>query len=230
MGHSLLTVDTTHPELGLAANYSFVPGFAFRERTPQASLGLFTGRVLAEQAEPDQAAAGLARLAEIYPRAPFVPFFEGLLSLRLGEAQAAVPQFACAENLQPLPEDRALAAFYQAYALSRLDRWEEVVPHLDRALDLCPEVKEYSNLRGVARFKAGRYAEAAADFQAALALDPGSAMFRVLVEARAGTFVPGDDLLFIVAAGDIREHVIAALVQTLTRIKSEAIVKREVAP
>jgi len=55
-------------------------------------------------------------------------------------------------------------------------------------------------------------------------------MFRVLVEARAGTFVPGDDLLFIVAAGDIREHVIAALVQTLTRIKSEAIVKREVAP
>jgi len=176
MGHSLLTVDTTHPELGLAANYSFVPGFAFRERTPQASLGLFTGRVLAEQAEPDQAAAGLARLAEIYPRAPFVPFFEGLLSLRLGEAQAAVPQFACAENLQPLPEDRALAAFYQAYALSRLDRWEEVVPHLDRALDLCPEVKEYSNLRGVARFKAGRYAEAAADFQAALALDPGSAM------------------------------------------------------
>lgn len=52
-------------------------------------------------------------------------------------------------------------------------------------------------------------------------------MFRVLVEARAGTFVPGDDLLFIVAAGDIREHVIAALTQTLTRVKSEAIVKRE---
>jgi molybdopterin synthase catalytic subunit len=52
-------------------------------------------------------------------------------------------------------------------------------------------------------------------------------MFRVLVEAKAGTFVPGDDLLFIVAAGDIREHVIAALTHTLTRVKSEAIVKRE---
>lgn len=55
-------------------------------------------------------------------------------------------------------------------------------------------------------------------------------MFRVLVEALAGTFSPGDDLLYIVAAGDIREHVIDALVKTLTRIKSEAIVKREIAP
>ncbi len=55
-------------------------------------------------------------------------------------------------------------------------------------------------------------------------------MFRVLVEARAGTFTPGDDLLFIVAAGDIREHVLAGLTHTLTRIKAEAITKKELAP
>jgi ribosomal protein S12 methylthiotransferase accessory factor len=176
LGHPVLTVDTTHPELGLAANYTMVPGFQFRERTPAGSLGLFTGRLLAEQAEPAAADAGLARLAEIYPSAPFVPFFEGLLSLRLGEAQAAVAQFACAEALQPLAEDQALAAFYQAFALSRLDRWEDVEPHLDRAIAASPEVKEYCNLRGVARFKAGRYEAAAADFTAALALDSGSAM------------------------------------------------------
>jgi molybdopterin synthase catalytic subunit len=53
-------------------------------------------------------------------------------------------------------------------------------------------------------------------------------MFRVLVEARAGTFVPGDDLLFIIAAGDIRENVLAGLTHTLTRIKAEAITKREI--
>ena len=174
-GYPLLTVDTTHPELGLAANYNFVPGFAFRERTPAASLGLFTGRILAEQADPATADKGLAKLAELYPSAPFVPFFEGLLSLRLNDPEAALPQFACAEALQPLDEDRALAAFYQAYALSLLDEWEAVEPHLDRAIAACPEVKEYCNLRGVARFKAGRYREAADDFQAALALDAGSA-------------------------------------------------------
>ena len=50
------------------------------------------------------------------------------------------------------------------------------MPHLDRAIALCPEVKEYFNLRGVARFKAEDYAAAARDFEAALALDSGSAM------------------------------------------------------
>ena len=55
-------------------------------------------------------------------------------------------------------------------------------------------------------------------------------MFRVLVTANAGVFVPGDDLLFIIAAGDIREHVLASLTHTLTRVKSEAITKREIAP
>ncbi|QLA16549.1 molybdenum cofactor biosynthesis protein MoaE [Desulfolutivibrio sulfoxidireducens] len=52
-------------------------------------------------------------------------------------------------------------------------------------------------------------------------------VFRVLVEARSGTFVPGDDLLFIVVAGDIRDNVLSALTWTLNRIKSEALTKRE---
>lgn len=175
-GHPLYTVDTTHPRLGLPANYNVVPGFAFRERTPAASLGLFTGRLLAEEADPATADAGLAALAEIYPSAPFVPFFEGVLSLRLGDAEAAATQFACAEALQASREDKALAAFYQAHALSQLGRFEDIVPILDRAVDLCPEVKEYFNLRGVAHFKAERYDAAAADFAAALELDAGSAM------------------------------------------------------
>ncbi|MHC1789646.1 YcaO-like family protein [Solidesulfovibrio sp.] len=175
-GFALYTVDTTHPRLGLSANYNMVPGFLFRERTPAASLGLFTGRLLAEEADPATADAGLAALAEIYPRAPFVPFFEGVLSLRLEDAEAAAAQFACAEALQTGNEDKALAAFYQAHALSQLGRFDAIVPILDRAVTLCPEVKEYFNLRGVAHYKAGRYAAAAADFQAALDLDSGSAM------------------------------------------------------
>ncbi len=176
LGYKLLTVDTTHPELGLSANYNVIPGFWFRERTPAASLGLFTGRLLAEEADPATADAGLAALAEVYPSAPFVPFFEGVLSLRLGDAEAAAAQFACAENLQQSAEDKGLAAFYQAHALSQLGRFEDIVPILDRAIGLCPEVKEYFNLRGVAHFKAGRYEAAAADFAAALELDSGSAM------------------------------------------------------
>ncbi len=53
-------------------------------------------------------------------------------------------------------------------------------------------------------------------------------IFEILIEARAGKFVPGDDLLFIVVAGDIREHIKPVLAALLDRIKAEAITKREI--
>lgn len=52
-------------------------------------------------------------------------------------------------------------------------------------------------------------------------------VFEIVIEARQGIFRPGDDLLFIVVAGDIRENVLSALTKTLTRVKAEAMAKRE---
>ncbi len=175
-GFTFFSVDTTVPELGISANYNFVPGFLFRERTPMASLGLFVGRVLAEDMDPEEALAGLEVLQEIYPDAHYLPFFRGLVALRQGEIDQAASWFARAEPLQPEADDRGLAAFYQAYALSQQGQWTETIPHLDRAVTHCPEVKEYFNLRGVAYFKQQQYAGAAANFELALALDSGSAM------------------------------------------------------
>ncbi|MBN2139486.1 MAG: molybdenum cofactor biosynthesis protein MoaE [Desulfovibrionaceae bacterium] len=53
-------------------------------------------------------------------------------------------------------------------------------------------------------------------------------IFRVLAEARAGVFAPGEDLLFIVVAGDVRENVKAVLAEALERIKTQAVAKREI--
>lgn len=53
-------------------------------------------------------------------------------------------------------------------------------------------------------------------------------IFRAFAEAKGGLLKPGDDALFIVVAGDIRENVKAALADLLDRIKSEAVTKREV--
>lgn len=176
LGFSLYTVETTHPELGVPANYSFAPGFQFRERSRQAGLGLFVGRKLAENADHEQAVQGLKVLARVYPEAHFIPFFEGLAALHAGDSAVAFHKFQVAEPRQPDVEDKALCAFYAAYALTLRERWEEALPHLDRAIELSPEVKEYFNLRGVARFKQARYEEASKDFRAALDLDSGSAM------------------------------------------------------
>jgi molybdopterin synthase catalytic subunit len=54
-----------------------------------------------------------------------------------------------------------------------------------------------------------------------------SGIYKILVEARSGVMVPGDDLLFIIVAGDIRENVKPVLSELLDRIKSEAVAKTE---
>ncbi|MDY0306256.1 MAG: tetratricopeptide repeat protein, partial [Desulfovibrionaceae bacterium] len=118
---------------------------------------------------------GLALLGRTCPGASYLPFFMGLLRLRQGRNQEAAASFAEAEPIQPAAGERALAAFYQAYAMTQAGLWEESIPHLDRAALQDSEVKEFFNLRGVARFKLKRYQEAMTDFQEALALDSGSA-------------------------------------------------------
>ncbi|MDO9632336.1 MAG: molybdenum cofactor biosynthesis protein MoaE [Humidesulfovibrio sp.] len=53
-------------------------------------------------------------------------------------------------------------------------------------------------------------------------------IFRAIAQAEGGVKHPGDDVLFIIVAGDIRENVKSALSDLLDRIKSEAVAKREI--
>jgi ribosomal protein S12 methylthiotransferase accessory factor len=174
--YSAFIVDTTHPGLNIPAHYSIIPGFDFRERSTHASLGLFVGRMLAEKRPLDDARNGLQVLESIYPMAHFLPFFQGLLTMRQGRMQEAFDAFVQAEPLQPTAQDQAFAAFYQAYCLSHEEKWQQMGPILSRALDLAPDLHALYNLRGVCFFKEHRYEQAIEDFQAALRLDPGSAM------------------------------------------------------
>ncbi|MGB3209575.1 MAG: molybdenum cofactor biosynthesis protein MoaE [Desulforhopalus sp.] len=53
-------------------------------------------------------------------------------------------------------------------------------------------------------------------------------IFDIIVEAYSGIFQPGDDLLYIIVAGDIRENIKPVLAELLDRIKAEAVTKKEV--
>ena len=53
-------------------------------------------------------------------------------------------------------------------------------------------------------------------------------IYEIIIEANEGMLLPGDDLLFILVAGDIRENVKPVLAELLDRVKSEAVTKREV--
>ncbi len=53
-------------------------------------------------------------------------------------------------------------------------------------------------------------------------------IFKVAAEAKEGDLQPGDDLLFLVVAGDVRENVIPALSDLLNKVKAEAVSKTEI--
>jgi len=49
----------------------------------------------------------------------------------------------------------------------------------------------------------------------------------ILIETNSGYLGVGDDILAVVIAGDIRDHVFPALIDAVNRIKSEAATKEE---
>ena len=172
----LYAVETTHPRLGIPTHYSIVPGLHFRERDRNQSLGLFVGRKLVEEADAETVLHGLKVLESCYPGAHFLPFFEGMLALRAEDFNTARSAFAAAVPLQPDTDSQALASFYLGYTDTLECRWQEALPALAAAAKLCPDMKEYGNLLGVAHFKTGDYAKAAEAFKAVLRVDKGSAM------------------------------------------------------
>jgi len=53
-------------------------------------------------------------------------------------------------------------------------------------------------------------------------------IFDIIIEAFSGTFQPGDDLLYIIVAGDVRENIKPVLSDLLDRVKAEAVSKKEI--
>jgi molybdopterin synthase catalytic subunit len=53
-------------------------------------------------------------------------------------------------------------------------------------------------------------------------------IFRAVAMANSGSMKPGDEVLYLIVAGDIRENVKAALSDFLDRVKAEAVTKKEI--
>ncbi len=58
-------------------------------------------------------------------------------------------------------------------------------------------------------------------------MEQSEGIFRIVAKANEGELFPGDDLLYLIVAGDIRENVKDTFAKLLDRIKSEAVIKQE---
>lgn len=86
---------------------------------------------------------------------------------------------------------------------SRMDNKKEVV-----ALEVTPDLEKIEALRQEFLKREGIY--------------------DIVAEALTGTFQPGEDLLYLIVAGDIRENIKPVLAELLDRVKAEAITKKEI--
>lgn len=53
-------------------------------------------------------------------------------------------------------------------------------------------------------------------------------IFAITAQAMQGVLKPGDDLLLLAVAGDVRENVLKVFEELLNRVKSEGVRKREI--
>lgn len=158
---------------------------------------------------------------------------------------------------QPLPERQAVCTLQQKYCnpvrygiSSGYQRTGDEQAHKGAALDITRTIEEMKKEPGFAEqvgmilvhngivrawSRKDRSAVATIDVSAnndkirALADEyskkPG--IYKIIIEAQSGRLKPGEDLLFIVVAGDIRENVKPVLSELLDRVKSEAVYKTE---
>jgi ribosomal protein S12 methylthiotransferase accessory factor len=175
-GFYLHVLDITCPGIKMPAHYNFVPGFDFRERSPSASIGMFTAKRIAQELSPEKARENLDKLSRLCPGAPYLPFQYGMIALEEGSPNRAHDCFRDAAQQQKDSQEKAMALFYAGYAQSLSGEWGGAQNYMRQAIELDAEVKEYHNLLGVSLFKEEKFRDAATHFREALKLDSASAV------------------------------------------------------
>jgi tetratricopeptide (TPR) repeat protein len=105
-----------------------------------------------------------------------ISFLRGVCDLSRGAADAALAQFEAALDRSPEPDDLGRVLLYLATSLKELERFEDALPHLERAVALEPDELAHRNLQGYCYYRLGRHAEAVECFRRAVELDPTSAL------------------------------------------------------
>ncbi len=176
IGMEVLVIDVTHPELGIPAVYTIIPGAHFLDRTRGSDFPQHAARTLLRSLPDHRAAAQMKRLHDFFgPRYDLTFFLAHSLELN-GDPESALPLFRQALSQNPDPGE--IASIY-VHIASCHKELEELAPALDAlkaAEEHNPELKEIYNLRGFCYYRQKKHDEAISAFEKAIELDPGSAI------------------------------------------------------
>jgi len=169
-------VDTMHPELGIPAFYTIIPGAHFRERAAGTSVAMFVAKLTMEQFPVDQAIGRLVDMDRQLPRKYFVQFYLGNCHLELGDPRLALSHFSRALDLSPNDQDIPSIYSYMGVCHKELGDYQAALEVLAKGEALDAERTDIYNLMGFCHFMRKEHEAAIAAFERVIDLDPSSAI------------------------------------------------------
>jgi len=176
LGMEVLVIDVTHPQLGIPAVYTLIPGAHFRDRTRDSNVVFHAAKIISQSVEGVRAVRSIQRLIKSFPDRYDLHFFLGLVLEYQGEAAKALKEFQRALDLNPRPLDIASVHTHIGVCLKDMGEYRGAIEALEQAREFDPNLKEIYNVLGFCYFKLKKHEQSIEQFEKALEIDPGSAI------------------------------------------------------
>jgi len=176
LGMEVFFIDVTHPQLGIPAVYTIIPGAHFRDRTRDSNVVFHAAKIISKSVEGVRAVSAIQRLIEAFPSRYDLHFFLGLALEYQGEADKALEEFHRALEFKPRRVDIASVHTHIGVCLKDMGDFRGAIEALERAREFDPNLKEIYNLLGFCYFKLKKHEQSIEQFEKALEIDPGSAI------------------------------------------------------
>lgn len=175
-GFAVITVETTHPDLGIPAFYSMIPGAHFRERAAGTSVGMFSCKLIVEKNSPEKAVKRLFEIDKTLPGAYYIKFYLGTCHLAMANPETAYRYFNRALELNPDRQDIASIYSYMGICLKDMGDYNAALAVLKKGEAYDRERTDIYNLMGFCYFMQKQHEKAIACFKQVIALNPSSAI------------------------------------------------------
>ena len=176
-GFGVYCLDVTHPELGIPAVYTIIPGAHFAYRTTGTDVVFHAAKLASQLPDPDQALAVLSNMAQAAARQGrephYLPFFRALALINLERPAEALLDLDRALTLDPPPADAASIHTQRGVALKDLGHHHEAVQALTTAAGFPEPHAEVFNLLGFCHYMLKNHEQAIEAFAQAIELEPG---------------------------------------------------------
>ncbi|MCD4741068.1 MAG: YcaO-like family protein [Desulfobacteraceae bacterium] len=173
-GMDVILINVMHKGLEIPAFYTIIPGAHFRERAVDASVGMFSARLITESFEPEEALLKLDAIEELLPGKYYTNFYKGLSFLSLHDNNSALKHFKTALDLEPAKMNIPDICSYMGLCLKDMEQYEKALKVLARGVAIDGQRTDIHNLIGFCHFKMKNHEQAIKSFKRVISIDPSS--------------------------------------------------------